>query len=75
MSQIAVFGTGRQRHAGYAVESRDTRTSSPGTSDVTELSHRPSGSLSKSHVSDTSSKPPPVAAKPRVRDNGQSVPK
>jgi len=38
--------------------------------DIIESSHRPSGTSSQSRGSDVS-KPPPIAAKPRVRNTGQ----
>jgi len=51
------------------VGSRDTEVASPGLEAVAS-SQRPSGTPSQSRASDAS-KPPPVAAKPRVRSAGQ----
>jgi len=61
---------GRQRYVTCQGESRDeSRDSSPETEHVGS-SRRPSRTSSQSHGSD-SSKPPPIAAKPRVRNTGQ----
>ena len=55
-----------QWHAGGQGQSRDAKTSNPDA----EVIHSPSGTPSQSRVGDAS-KPPPIAAKPRVRNAGQ----
>ena len=71
VSYDARFGTtlvrcaGRQRHAIGQVQSRDAKMNSSSAEEV-ELSQRHSGTSFQSPAGDAS-KPPPIAAKPRVK--------